>query len=305
MSKRRAKVAKVKRGYVETPEGQIHYVAGGNGPPLLLLHQGPCSSRNFWKLLPLLTSRYRCIAPDMLGFGNSDPSPPGVRFEDFARNLVHVMDGLGLTKAHVFGLHTGNKIATALGAAFPDRVDRIVLCGLSHSMIASQEARGKAINSIVSNFKQFDSSLSEDEAMREWASAFSSIAKIWWDGENLLRRDAGMDRFLHIEHDLLDMVQARRSMYATVRANIAYDLIDDMRRLQSPTLVIELCSPEEDALHGRQGPTLMQIIPNGRLATLENCSTHSIVWDAGRIAPLIFDHLGNSPSHAHIPPGTA
>jgi pimeloyl-ACP methyl ester carboxylesterase len=284
----------VKRGYVDTPEGQIHYVTAGHGPPLLLLHQGPRSSRNYWKLLPLLAGRFRCIAPDMLGFGNSDPSRPQIRFEDFARNVTHVMDGLGIAKAHVFGLHTGNKVATALGAAFPDRVVRLVLCGMSHSLIVSQEARAKAIYSIVSDFKRFDASLREDEAMREWANAFNTIARIWWDGENLRRRDSGMDRFRHIEQELVDMLQARHGMYEMVPANMAYDLMADMRRLQAPTLVIEMCSAEEDALHGRQGPALMQIIAKGRLATLENCSSHSVVWDATRLAPLILEHLGNS-----------
>ena len=117
----------MKRGYADTPQGQIHYTTAGEGEPLLLLHQTG-SSRHFWKLMPLLAEKYRTFSPDNLGSGNSDPLPPNVTIPDMARSIIAAMDFLGLEKAHVFGFHTGNKIATEMAAAWPSRVDNQLGC---------------------------------------------------------------------------------------------------------------------------------------------------------------------------------
>ena len=80
-------------------------------------------------------------------------------------------------------------------------------------------------------------------------------------------------------------------MHDSVRANIDYDLIADMRRLKAPTLVIELCSAGEDKEFGRQGSELMAVIPHGELATLENGGLDSMASDAQRLAPIIVSYL--------------
>lgn len=51
---------------------RIFYQAAGEGAPLLLIHGFPTCSWDWQGLWPALTRRYRCIAPDMLGFGYSD-----------------------------------------------------------------------------------------------------------------------------------------------------------------------------------------------------------------------------------------
>src|SRR5512136_2086419 len=138
----------MKRGYADTPQGQIHYMTIGKGEPLLLLHQTG-SSRQYWKLMPLLAEVYRVFAPDNLGSGNSDPIPPNVQIADLARSMIHFMDFLGIEKAHIFGFHTGNKIATEMAAAWPSRVDRLILCGQTHSIMAEHEALNSALRAAV------------------------------------------------------------------------------------------------------------------------------------------------------------
>ena len=128
----------MKRGYADTPQGQMHYYEQGSGEPLLLLH-ATGSSRNLMKLLPLVGREYRAIAIDSLGEGNSDPLPPGAQIRDLARSYVDFMDAMGLARAHVFGLHTGNKVGTELGAEWPTRVDGLILCGQTHSMQVEHE----------------------------------------------------------------------------------------------------------------------------------------------------------------------
>ena len=128
----------MKRGYADTPEGQIHYTEDGKGEPLLLLHQTG-SSRSLFRLLPLLSKSYRVFAIDNLGEGNSDPLPPNAEIRDMARSYIHFMDAMGLAKAHVFGMHTGNKVGTELGAGWPARIDGLILCGQTHSIQANHK----------------------------------------------------------------------------------------------------------------------------------------------------------------------
>lgn len=80
-------------------------------------------------------------------------------------------------------------------------------------------------------------------------------------------------------------------MPESVRANMAYDLVADLRRIERPTLVIELCTPEEDERYGRQGPELMRLLPGGALATLENGGLDAMARECERLAPIVVRYL--------------
>ena len=56
----------MKRAYVDTVEGQIHYRVGGSGEPLLLLHQRLFSSDEYSKVIPILSGCCRVVAMDAL-----------------------------------------------------------------------------------------------------------------------------------------------------------------------------------------------------------------------------------------------
>jgi 2-hydroxymuconate-semialdehyde hydrolase len=88
----------------------------GEGAPVLLIHgSGP---------------HFRCLAPDMAGFGYSTV-PDGYAFtrDDWLDQLVAFMDAVGVEKAHVIGNSFGGSMALALAIAHPERVDRLVLMG--------------------------------------------------------------------------------------------------------------------------------------------------------------------------------
>jgi pimeloyl-ACP methyl ester carboxylesterase len=119
----------MRRGFVDTSVGQIHYREMGSGEPLVLLHETPRSSGVFLDVIPMYAEHFWVIAMDTPGYGDSDdpPSDPGI--EGFARTVGEVMDALGVEKAHVQGRHTGCSIAVEFAATYPDRVMRLVLDG--------------------------------------------------------------------------------------------------------------------------------------------------------------------------------
>ena len=62
-----------KEQYQEVDGIRLHYVDEGSGPPILLVHGQPTSSYLYRKMITLLvTAGYRCVAPDLMGFGLSD-----------------------------------------------------------------------------------------------------------------------------------------------------------------------------------------------------------------------------------------
>lgn len=280
----------MKRGYADTPQGQIHYTTSGEGEPLLLLHQTG-SSRHFGRLMPLLSPKYRTFAPDNLGSGNSDPLPPGVRIADLALSMVHFMDYLGIQKAHIFGFHTGNKIGTELAAAFPSRVDRLILCGHTHSIMADHEALNTALRAVVaSSLRKFQPEADGSHWLKEWAAQFETLTKVWWDTADLDRGKLTRELLLRRKDRVLDHLQLR-DLPEVYRAIFEFDLGARMRQIKAETLIIEVATPQEEHL-GLQGDKLVKLIPGSRVATVKHAAGGlAVEAQAEELARLILDFL--------------
>lgn len=122
----------MKRAYADVPEGQMHYRAEGSGEALLLLHMAVNSSDEYARVIPYLSKRYRVIAPDYLGHGESDRPPEQYQILDHARSIVHFMDSLGIPRASIAGHHAGAMIGVAIAVTWPERVERLVLSCLPY-----------------------------------------------------------------------------------------------------------------------------------------------------------------------------
>ncbi len=270
----------MKRGYADTPRGQIHYTIAGAGETLLLLHQTPRSGTAFARMLPLLAKRFRCIAADTLGFGNSDPLPRGARMEDLAESMVHLLDRLKIARAHVFGLHTGNKIGAALAAGWPKRVSRVVLAGQTHSLIDDKKKRDAAILDIVRGYMARHGKAPDGaHLVRPWAAIYGHLAEAWWDPAVHGKDRLGEDDLRYLADRAIDLIRCRRDIAAIYKMNFAFDLGGALRHIAAPTLIVELCTPEEEHLK-RQGPGLVRVMRAARLVTLENANGEALEFRA-------------------------
>jgi pimeloyl-ACP methyl ester carboxylesterase len=122
----------VVRGYLQGPQGQLHYRLGGrsDGAPLVLLHQSPLSGTQFDAVLPLLAAEgFRALALDMPGFGMSDEAAPEAPLEDYVAILPAALSHFGWNDAFVVGHHTGAVVGALFAAAQPQRVRALVLNG--------------------------------------------------------------------------------------------------------------------------------------------------------------------------------
>ena len=101
-----------------------------DAPTVLLLHGFPTSSQMFRNLIPQLAERYRVIAPDYPGFGQSDAPAPD-KFTYSFDNLASVVDkfttAVGASKYALYVQDYGAPIGFRLAAAHPERVSAIVV----------------------------------------------------------------------------------------------------------------------------------------------------------------------------------
>lgn len=84
----------------------VAYVEVGEGDPIVLLHGNPTSSYVWRNVIPHLTEHGRCIAPDLVGMGDSDKLPDGeYTFVEHRRYLDGLLDRLGVREQVTFVLH--------------------------------------------------------------------------------------------------------------------------------------------------------------------------------------------------------
>ena len=117
---------------------RIAYTDTGHGPPIVFLH-GIGSTRRTWdEQVRALSQRFRCIAYDYRGYGESERPPAkslrasaadakSISRAAYARDLFAVMDAAGIDSAHLCGLSLGGVVALEAYAQGPDRVRSLIL----------------------------------------------------------------------------------------------------------------------------------------------------------------------------------
>ena len=120
----------IERAFVRIGQRFVHYRHAGSGPVLVMLHQSPQNSRMWLEPMARLARQYRVLAPDLPGFGESDPldlPQPGIA--DLSASCHAWLDALGVDECAVFGMHTGGIVAVHMGLDRPDRVGLVLVDG--------------------------------------------------------------------------------------------------------------------------------------------------------------------------------
>jgi haloalkane dehalogenase len=110
------------------PAGLMRYVDVGQGEPIVMVHGNPTWSFVYRKLINALRDRYRCIAPDHIGFGQSDkPYDWTYLPQDHAANLTSLLNSLDLSGITLVVQDWGGPIGLSYAVANPERVKRLVI----------------------------------------------------------------------------------------------------------------------------------------------------------------------------------
>jgi pimeloyl-ACP methyl ester carboxylesterase len=113
--------------YAEVNGVQLHYVIGGAGDAVVLLHGWPQTWYEWRKIMPILAQRYTVIAPDLPGLGDSSKSDSGYDKHTVAADIHQLVNQLGFSHINLVGHDLGTMVAYSYAAAHPKIVRRLVL----------------------------------------------------------------------------------------------------------------------------------------------------------------------------------
>jgi pimeloyl-ACP methyl ester carboxylesterase len=106
----------------------LHYVRGGTGEPVVLIHGFAETARMWRPLLVSLGKSYTVITPDLPGLGGSSLEPSGeYDMKTVAQQLHELVKRLGITRIRLVGHDIGLMAAYAYAAQYPDEVQKLVL----------------------------------------------------------------------------------------------------------------------------------------------------------------------------------
>ena len=106
---------------------QLHYVIGGKGDPVVLLHGFPQSWYEWRHIMPALAKNYTVIAPDLRGFGDSSKPSTGYDGKTTAEDIYQLTSQLGFDKILLVAHDVGSQTAYSYAADHPNNVSKLVL----------------------------------------------------------------------------------------------------------------------------------------------------------------------------------
>ena len=222
---------------------RLHYAEHGEprGEPLLFLHGWPDSWFSFSRVLPLLTPRYRALAPDQRGFGDSERPPAPYAIDDLAADAVGFLDALAIERATVVGHSFGSFVARRLAEVYPQRASRLVLIDSGFS------PANDALREVQASLATLRDPVSLEFARRFQASTvYAPVPPEFF------------------EEILAESVKLPAPLWrAALSGLLAFDDLGDLRRIVAPTLILW---GDRDALFPREDQDrLAAAIPGARL----------------------------------------
>jgi len=114
---------------------KIRYLEEGNSKKTVILVHGLGGSAERWlKVIPRLSPKYRVIAPDMIGFGQSDKPSADYTIEFFAKYLSGFINSLDIGKTVLIGSSLGGQVAVEYASSNNDSIEKLILVAPSGAM---------------------------------------------------------------------------------------------------------------------------------------------------------------------------
>ena len=101
----------------------------GEGAPVVFAHGAGGTHMSWWKQIPTFAQEFRCVAYSQRGFGLSPDVPHGPGRGAFVEDLRGLLDSLGIKRTSLVGQSMGGRSVLGFAAAYPERVEALVLSG--------------------------------------------------------------------------------------------------------------------------------------------------------------------------------
>lgn len=105
----------------------VHYLTGGSGEPLVIVHGGGGNSSHWERSAAALAEHYTIYVPDLPGFGKTQPLEGDYFIPELVDFVERFARSLGLDRFHLVGHSLGGGIALSYALKFPRRITKLVL----------------------------------------------------------------------------------------------------------------------------------------------------------------------------------
>ncbi|NBC35998.1 alpha/beta fold hydrolase [Novosphingobium sp. FSY-8] len=261
----------VERAFVRLSEGQMHLrILPAASPdttdlPLVICHASPASSwfsQGLMRAIRAAGHTGAIIAPDTLGNGDScAPAGDHPDIAYFADSVARMLDGLGFDRVHIYGTHTGARIACEFAALFPARTGKVILDGIT-------EYPDDLRQQVIANYAPV---VEPDQYGRHliWAFNFCRDQALFFPHfmqvpDRRLAVPMPPPQVLH--RITLDVLKAMDTYSKPYIAAFEYAAFDRMAHVAAPTLLLK---PENElALLNASVARALEILADGQEATV-------------------------------------
>lgn len=113
--------------FVQVNGTRLHYVRGGSGPAVILLHGFPEDWYEFRLVMPRLAKTFTVVAVDLRGVGESAPAETGFDAANLAEDIHQLVGDLGVEHVYVFGHDIGGMVAYAFARRYPQSARGVMI----------------------------------------------------------------------------------------------------------------------------------------------------------------------------------
>ena len=230
----------------------VHYLTGGLGEPLVIVHGGGGDSSHWQQNAAALAENYTIYVPDLPGFGGTQPLEGNYfipELVDFVERFVH---SLGLDKFHLVGHSLGGGIALSYALKFPWRITKLVLV---NSLCLGRE---------IALWVRF---LSHPRISRHVGRVVLGVFKaVRWLAEALLR--APFELAMPFSTTSVNL-----GSYVTTLRHQTTVLLNRLSELVMPTLVV--WGAKDPIVPAKQAYAAANLIPDCQVKIFEDCG-HSV-----------------------------
>lgn len=251
--------------FVTTDDGvKLAYEETGSGTPVMFVHEFAGDMASWEPQLRSFGRRYRAIAYNARGYPPSDvPESPAGYSQDRARlDILAVLDGLGIDKAHIVGLSMGGFATLHFGLHHADRALSITVAGCGYGAEPDKREQFKVEANATAD-------LIQSAGMEAFADTYSlGPTRVQFQNKNPRGWQEFRDQLA--AHSALGSANTMRGVQAE-RPSL-FDLKDAMARIAVPTLVL---TGDEDWPCLAPGLMMKETIPSAALVVMANCG-HTI-----------------------------
>ncbi len=255
------------------------YLEAGSGEPVLMLHgSGPgVSGTANWQLtIPTLSTQFHVLAPDIVGFGDTErPDDIVYSLRAWTDHVWAFLDAHGINRTAIIGNSLGGRIALQMAGDAPERISRMVLMGSPGVGMTPTEG--------LAALRAYEPS---HEAMRHMLKTYFAV------DPNLITEDLVRIRY---EASVADgAFEAYRSMFFDPRHKGSELAItaEEVRAITTPTLLVH--GREDKVVPLAVSITMLDLLPNADLHVFSRCGHWTQIERADEFSALVATYLERS-----------